>query len=81
MLSGWKTVTRCIPAASPLLVDIAARVTGGDPRRDAPDGVIQMRRRQSVNRDGEVSGEWRAREHLNPKISPTMIFSTAAIGR
>lgn len=54
-------------AASPLPADIAARVTGGDPRRDAPDGVIQSDVVKEVNRDGEVVWEWRAREHLNPE--------------
>ncbi|EAQ6955639.1 aryl sulfotransferase, partial [Salmonella enterica] len=50
--------------------DIAARVTGGDPRRDAPDGVIQSDVVKEVNRDGEVVWEWRAWEHLNPEDFP-----------
>ncbi len=57
-------------AASPLPVDIAARVTGGDPRRDAPDGVIQSDVVKEVNRNGEVVWEWRAWEHLNPEAFP-----------
>lgn len=57
-------------AASPLPADIAARVTGGDPRRDAPDGVIQSDVVKEVNRDGEVVWEWRAWEHLNPEDFP-----------
>lgn len=57
-------------AASQLPADIAARVTGGDPRRDAPDGVIQSDVVKEVNRDGEVVWEWRAWEHLNPEDFP-----------
>lgn len=57
-------------AASPLPADIAARVTGGDPRRDAPDGIIQSDVVKEVNRDGEVVWEWRAWEHLNPEDFP-----------
>ena len=56
--------------AQPLPADVAARVAGGDPRRDAPDGVIQSDLVREVDRSGRVVWEWRAWNHLDPPDWP-----------
>ncbi len=57
-------------AAAPMPADRAARVTGGDPRKDGADGVIQSDIVREVNRRGETVWEWRAWEHLDPADFP-----------
>lgn len=54
-------------AAEPIPAEIAARICGGDQRRDAPDGVIQGDVVREVNRAGEIVWEWRAWQHLRPE--------------
>lgn len=56
--------------AAPLPAAKAARVTGGDPRRDAPDGIIQSDIVREVNRRGEVVWEWRIWDHIDPAELP-----------
>lgn len=57
-------------AASPLPAEIAARVLGGDVRKDGTDGVIQSDIVKEVNRQGEVVWEWKVWEHLDPEDFP-----------
>lgn len=57
-------------AASPLPADIAAKVIGGDPRKDGADGIIQSDIVKEVNRQGEVVWEWKVWEHLDPQDFP-----------
>ncbi len=57
-------------AAAPLPADIAARITGGDRRRDPPDGIIQGDVVKEVDRQGHVVWEWRSWEHLAPEDFP-----------
>ncbi|MCF3854563.1 aryl sulfotransferase, partial [Salmonella enterica subsp. enterica serovar Weltevreden] len=54
-------------AASPLPADLAARGTGGAPRRDAPGGLMQSAVGTEVHRDGGVGGGGRAWEHVTPE--------------
>jgi hypothetical protein len=68
-------------AAAPLPAEIAARVTGGDPRRDAPDGIIQSDVVKEVNRDGEVVWEWRAWSICRRRIIRYIRSSIAVTGR
>ena len=56
--------------AAPLPADKAARVTGGDPRRDAPDGVIQSDIVKEVDRNGDTVWEWRIWDHIDPADLP-----------
>ncbi|HBM60212.1 MAG TPA: aryl sulfotransferase [Citreicella sp.] len=56
--------------AAPLPADKAARVTGGDPRKDGADGIIQSDILREVNRAGEVVWEWRIWDHLDPADFP-----------
>ncbi len=56
--------------AAPLPPEIAARVTGGDARKDAPDGVIQSDIVREVDRQGNVVWEWRLWDHLRPEDFP-----------
>ncbi|WP_422073222.1 aryl-sulfate sulfotransferase [Tranquillimonas rosea] len=56
--------------AAPLPADKAARVTGGDPRKDAPDGVVQSDIVREVDRKGETVWEWRIWDHLDPSDFP-----------
>lgn len=57
-------------AAAPLPADIAARVQGGDHRRQRADGIIHSDVVKEVNRKGEVVWEWKAWEHLAPEDFP-----------
>lgn len=57
-------------AAHPIPQNIAARICGGDKRRDAPDGIIQGDVIREVNRAGEIVWEWRVWEHLRPEDFP-----------
>lgn len=57
-------------AAQPIPANIAARIRGGDKRRDAPDGIIQGDVIREVNRTGEIVWEWRVWEHLRPEDFP-----------
>ncbi|WP_102222874.1 aryl-sulfate sulfotransferase [Acidimangrovimonas sediminis] len=57
-------------AAAPMPAERATRVTGGDPRKDGADGVIQSDIVREVNRKGETVWEWRAWEHLDPADFP-----------
>ena len=50
--------------AAPLPKDKAARVTGGDPRKDGADSVVQSDIVREVNRAGEVVWEW-----INPFVN------------
>ena len=56
--------------AAPLPLEVAAKVVGGDPRRDAPDGVIQSDIVREVNRSGKVVWEWRIWDHIDPGDFP-----------
>ncbi|KAA2314979.1 aryl sulfotransferase [Pseudooceanicola sediminis] len=56
--------------AAPLPADKAARVCGGDPRKDGADGVIQSDIVREVNRKGETVWEWRIWDHLDPADFP-----------
>lgn len=56
--------------AAPLPADKAARVTGGDPRKDGADGIIQSDIIREVNRAGETVWEWRIWDHLDPADFP-----------
>ena len=56
--------------AAPLPAEKAARVTGGDPRKDGADGVIQSDIVREVNRKGETVWEWRIWDHLDPADLP-----------
>lgn len=56
--------------AHPLPADKAARVHGGDPRKDGADGIIQSDLIREVNRKGETVWEWRIWEHLDPVDFP-----------
>jgi outer membrane protein assembly factor BamB len=56
--------------AAPLPPEKAARVTGGDPRRDAPDGIIQSDIVREVDRTGKIVWEWRVWEHIDPADLP-----------
>lgn len=57
-------------AAEAMPAEIAARITGGDERRDGADGIVQSDVVTEVNRAGEVVWEWRAWEHLDPADFP-----------
>ena len=57
-------------AAHPMPQDKAARVSGGDPSRDRPDGVIQSDIVKEVNRAGETVWEWKIWEHVDPADFP-----------
>lgn len=57
-------------AAHPMPADKAARVTGGDPRKDGPDGIIQSDIVKEVNRAGEIVWEWRIWDHVDPADFP-----------
>jgi hypothetical protein len=57
-------------AAEAMPAHLAARVIGGDERKDGADGVIQSDVVTEVNRKGEVVWEWKAWEHLNPEDFP-----------
>ncbi len=56
--------------AAPLPLKIATKVVGGDPRSDAPDGVIQSDIVREVNRSGKVVWEWRIWDHIDPNDFP-----------
>ena len=56
--------------AAPLPADKAARVTGGDPRKDGADGVVQSDIVREVNRTGDVVWEWRIWDHIDPADLP-----------
>lgn len=56
--------------AAPLPSDKAARVRGGDPRRDDTDGVIQSDILREVDRTGKTVWEWRIWDHLDPADFP-----------
>ncbi|AJE46857.1 aryl-sulfate sulfotransferase [Celeribacter indicus] len=56
--------------AAPLPADKAARVTGGDPRKDGADGIVQSDIVREVNRAGETVWEWRIWDHLDPADFP-----------
>lgn len=56
--------------AHPMPADKAARITGGDPRKDGADGIVQSDLIREVNRKGEVVWEWRAWDHLDPADFP-----------
>ena len=56
--------------AAPLPAAKAARVIGGDPRRDGADGIIQSDIVREVNRKGEIVWEWRIWEHIDPADLP-----------
>ena len=56
--------------AAPLPAEIAARVVGGDPRKDGTDGVIQSDIVREVDRGGNTVWEWRLWEHLRPEDFP-----------
>ncbi|WP_052182550.1 aryl-sulfate sulfotransferase [Rhizobium sp. YS-1r] len=57
-------------AAEAMPAHLAARVIGGDERKDGADGVIQSDVVTEVNRKGEVVWEWKAWEHLDPADFP-----------
>lgn len=57
-------------AAAPLPADKAARVTGGDPRKDGADGIIQSDIIREVDREGRTVWEWRIWDHLDPADFP-----------
>jgi hypothetical protein len=57
-------------AAEAMPAHLAARVVGGDERKDGADGVIQSDVVTEVNRKGEVVWEWKAWEHLDPADFP-----------
>ena len=54
----------------PLSEAVSARVTGGDPSRDAPDGIVQGDVIRQVNRQGETVWRWATGEHLAPEDYP-----------
>ncbi|RIY02492.1 aryl sulfotransferase [Aureimonas flava] len=54
----------------PLSAELSARVAGGDPRRDAPDGIVQGDVIRQVNRQGETVWRWAAGDHLPPEDYP-----------
>ena len=56
--------------AAPLPADKAARVCGGDPRKDGADGVVQSDIVKEVNRKGETVWEWRIWDHIDPADLP-----------
>lgn len=56
--------------AAPLPAEKAARITGGDPRKDAADGIVQSDIVREVNRAGETVWEWRIWDHLDPADFP-----------
>lgn len=57
-------------AAHPLPADKAARVTGGDPRKDGADGIIQSDIVKEVDRNGRTVWEWRIWDHVDPADFP-----------
>lgn len=56
--------------AAELPADKAARVTGGDPRKDGADGIVQSDIVREVNRKGETVWEWRIWDHIDPADLP-----------
>lgn len=56
--------------AAPLPSDHAAKVTGGDPRKDGADGIVQSDIVREVNRNGDVVWEWRIWDHIDPVDLP-----------
>jgi outer membrane protein assembly factor BamB len=54
----------------PLSAAFSARIVGGDPRKDAPDGIVQGDVIKQVNRNGEVVWRWAAGDHLDPADYP-----------
>lgn len=56
--------------AAPLPADKAAKVIGGDPRKDGADGIIQSDIVREVNRKGEVVWEWQIWDHIDPGDLP-----------
>ncbi|MGB0696202.1 MAG: aryl-sulfate sulfotransferase [Rhodospirillaceae bacterium] len=56
--------------AAPLPADKAKRITGGDPRKDGADGIVQSDIVREVNRAGDVVWEWRIWDHIDPADLP-----------
>ncbi|MHC5307957.1 aryl-sulfate sulfotransferase [Bartonella sp. LJL80] len=57
-------------AVEPMSKELSARVSGGDPRRNAEDGIVYGDVVKEVNRAGELVWRWSAAEHLAPEDYP-----------
>ena len=56
--------------AAELPAHLAPRVTGGDPRKDGADGIVQSDIVKEVNRKGETVWEWTIWDHIDPADLP-----------
>lgn len=58
----------------PLPAEFARRITGGDERKDADDGIIQADTVIEVDRNGDVVWQWRSWDHLAPEDYPIHVI-------